>query len=111
MTQSPHHQSKEAPTDHLYLLCVVGGLEHDLSVLIGTWIRYCFRLPQFVVSLAFCIHAASFCQNRFSITSVVICCLVTILAVGTLIYALTIFGFGFRSCARLRRSDSILVLL
>jgi hypothetical protein len=40
-----------------------------------------------------------------------VCCLVTIFAVGALIYALTIFSRGFPASAGLRRSNSILVSL
>jgi len=59
---------------------------------------------------AFCIHAFAFCKTTL-VTAVVVCCLVTIFAIRALIYALTILGLGFSSCARLRRSDSSLVPL
>jgi hypothetical protein len=47
--------------------------------------------------------------NHTSTTAVARCCLVTILAVGAPVYALTIFGLGSSASARLRRSDPILV--
>jgi len=46
-----------------------------------------------------------------SITAVAVCGLVTIFAVGALIYAPAIFGLGFPSRARVRRIHSILILL
>lgn len=48
---------------------------------------------------------------RRSTTVVAVCALVTVFAVGALIYALTIFGLGVSAFAGLRRSNSILVRL
>jgi len=44
-----------------------------------------------------------------SSTAVVIGGLVTVFAIGALIYALAIFGLGFAARAGLRRGDSVLV--
>jgi hypothetical protein len=49
--------------------------------------------------------------NHASITAVAICGLVTIRAVGALVYTLAILGLGPPAPTRLRRSNSILVLL
>ena len=49
--------------------------------------------------------------REISIATVAICCLVTIFAVGTLIYPLTVLSLGFASGARVRRVHTILALL
>ena len=48
-------------------------------------------------------------ESHTSITAVAICCFVAVFATSSVKCALTIFGLGFSACARLRRSDTVLV--